>query len=128
MTGSVTPFRYIKKWNSLSKTQRDSAFALGEEFWRTHLNHPRIRLIIASSMVAAQLVQRLTSTKPNGEDFAGWGRTKLRRYITHSSVPILHLPHLSRYKLFGKAACEKAIARMLNGYMDIPQGNLLELV
>lgn len=114
MTGVVCPFR-TPAWSDLSSSQRRRALALGQEFWAAPLNRQDLDLIICCSNEAARCVTTWTKAKLEAEASAGWGEIKISRYRTQRGVPILALPHLSRFKLFGRPASESAI-RVLMGF------------
>ncbi|EYD74062.1 hypothetical protein Rumeso_04433 [Rubellimicrobium mesophilum DSM 19309] len=109
LTGVVTPFRAVA-WGNLTVRQKDGALALGREFWAGPLARPDLRLIVAVSQEAADLIITLTGATAESEISAGWGHLCLRRYRTCDGRAIVHLPHLSRFRLLSRAASRDALA------------------
>lgn len=112
LTGVVCPFR-TPSWNDLSKDDRDRALALGREFWTQPLQRPGIELIVCCSTEASRAVVTWLAACHEASASAGWGDIAIHRYRTSTGVPILALPHLSRFRLFGRPQSEAAIRKLL---------------
>lgn len=114
LAGFVAPFRAIA-WADLDTRQQEEALALGRAFWTDPLNRADLKLIIACSREAAELVCAITRAVPELEVTAGWGNLKLLRHRTPDGRKIVHLPHLSRFRLLGRPKSEAALREILQG-------------
>jgi hypothetical protein len=112
LTGVVCPFR-TPGWNDLSKPQQSQALALGRAFWEQPLNRPELELIICCSTETTRAVTGWLGARHETSAFVGWGNIRIHRYRTRWGVPILALPHLSRFRLFGRPQSEAAIRALL---------------
>lgn len=112
LTGVATPFR-AASWAELNPQQAETAISIGRRFWRKPLARSELELIVAVSAEAAEIAVELTSAKPELEMSAEWGELLLRRYRTPKGQVIVHLPHLSRFKLLSRPASRKAVAQIL---------------
>lgn len=112
LTGVAAPFR-SDSWGGLTDRQRRGALALGKRFWEAPLSRPELRLIVVCSKPAADLVVEVTKASPVDEYPAGWGGVKLRRYCVQPDRKIVHLPHLSRFKLLGRDPSEGAVLKAI---------------
>ena len=103
LTGVVAPFRSAS-WDALTVRQRDASMELGRRFWDRALRlSPRDAGIIVCSKKASNLVVSLLGAILEKELGTGWGHYRIRRYRTSAGRLIVSLPHLSRFKLFGRA-------------------------
>ena len=116
LAGVAAPFR-SGNWMELSRSQRSGSLELGQEFWRAPFNRRNLRLILACSNEAARLAVEVTGASLEEEALAGWGSIKLRRYRCRDGKVILHLPHLSRFKLLGREPSESVLRKALRGAM-----------
>lgn len=105
LTGVASPFR-AAAWADLSPAQQAQGLALGREFWDKPLRSPQLRLVVAVSQEAADLVVDVMDAKPLDVLGSGWGSYSIRRFQANRGALIVHLPHLSRFKLFGRPASE----------------------
>ncbi|MCY4427040.1 MAG: hypothetical protein OXC05_08430 [Halieaceae bacterium] len=112
LAGVVAPFR-SGQWNDFSKRQKDESLALGRRFWMGPLKRPDLRLILVCSEEAAKLVVDVTGASFDIETPAGWGNVKLRRYRCGGGKVVVHLPHLSRFRLLGRTQSEAALREIL---------------
>lgn len=101
LTGVAAPFR-TDNWGSTSLAQRQAMLSLGRLFWREPMAGRRLRLVVAISNEAAALAVELTGAKAMSEHPAGWGNLMIRRYQLPNGGSVVHLPHLSRFRLFGR--------------------------
>lgn len=113
LSGVVAPFR-AAAWEEMTAAQKDGALALGRRFWAGPLARPDLRLVLAVSQEAADLVVALTGAALEAEIPAGWGNLRLRRYRTGDGRTVVHLPHLSRFRLLSRASSREAVARALS--------------
>ena len=112
LTGVAAPFR-SHQWSDFSRRQRSESLALGRRFWTVPLKRPDLRLILVCSKEAAKLVVDVTGASFDIETPAGWGNVKLRRYRCGGGKVVVHLPHLSRYRLLGRTLSEAALREIL---------------
>ena len=106
LTGVVAPFR-SSKWDALAVPQRTASMDFGRWFWGKVLRSSiRNEPIIVCSGTAAKLVVSVLGATLDDELESGWGHYLIRRYRTDQGRVIVQLPHLSRFKLFGRAKSE----------------------
>jgi hypothetical protein len=113
LTGAVVPFR-SDRWHDCTREQRLSALALGREFWRQAFELRRPRLVIACGMEAARMAANLLDAEIDVSLPSGWGRTKIRRYCASDGAFVIHLPHLSTFKLFSRPECDGPVTAIIN--------------
>lgn len=111
LTGVVCPFR-TPRWSDLPKVKRDRALAMGRAFWERPLQRSDLELIVCCSSEASRVVVDWLGARHEVSAPAGWGQIAVHRYRTEGGIPLLALPHLSRFRLFGRPQSEAAI-RML---------------
>ena len=112
LAGVIAPFR-SDGWDELSEQQKTGSLALGYKFWNEPLRQSSLKLIIACSEEAKELAVRMTSASFKLERPSGWGKIQIRGYRSEDGKIILHLPHLSRFKLMGREQSEQAIRSAL---------------
>lgn len=110
LPGVVAPFR-SPTWSGWTAQQRNVAFELGKEFWGPVLRQPHVDTVIAVSDLACRAALDILGARANLDVPSGWGTARLRRYVDRDGRRIIHLPHLSRYQLFGKASCVEPLQR-----------------
>ncbi|SFQ05226.1 hypothetical protein [Tranquillimonas alkanivorans] len=111
LTGVVAPFR-SDGWSALSPDQRRAALELGRAFWREALASPgRQGPLVVCSDQAAKLVTDLLDARLEETLPAGWGNIAIRCFRGAEDQRIVQLPHLSRFRLFGRPQSEPALAR-----------------
>jgi hypothetical protein len=110
LSGVVAPFRG-NRWEDLSPEQQQASLALGRRFWEQPLNRPGLTTIVAVSEEAAKLVADVTEARKVDEFSAGWGVQKIRVARTRKGATVIHLPHLSTFKLFSRPESEAPLAR-----------------
>ena len=120
LTGVVAPFR-SDRWEDLTDRQRREALNLGRRFWEVPLNRPELRLIVACSKEAAQLVVEVTKASFVDKQPAGWGSYSIRRYCGQPDKKVVHLPHLSRFKLLGREPSEGLVLKAVRGNWPKPR-------
>lgn len=112
LAGVAVPFR-SHSWNDLSAAQRAFGLNVGAEFWAEAFKRGKVERVIVCSTEAATLVARATSADFMKEMPAGWGSQRIRVYRAASGTRIVHLPHLSRFRLFGRRESEEALRQAL---------------
>jgi hypothetical protein len=106
LTGVAAPFRSAN-WNAQSRDQREANEAIGQNFWGEALhNKNRHGPVVVCSEPAMKLVATVTSAKLEATLPAGWGSISIRRYRADNGASIIQLPHLSRFRLFGRPESE----------------------
>lgn len=106
LAGVVAPFR-SDSWGDLTVPQREAALDFGRRFWGRVLREQALgKPIVVCSKEAADLVVSVLGARFDDEFDAGWGRVRIRRYRTKCKRIIVHLPHLSRFRLFGRVESE----------------------
>ncbi len=108
LAGVAFPFR-SGRWCDLTSEQMEYGLRVGEEFWSSALTRGKLALVIVCSSEAASLIVRLTSAELLRVTAAGWGSQVIRVFRSASGVRVVHLPHLSRFRLFGRVASEMAL-------------------
>lgn len=112
LTGVVAPFRSAG-WDELLRTQREAALDIGRAFWAEALMEPGRRgPIVVCSNQAARLVVDILGAHHKVSFPAGWGNTRVHRFRGEKGQTVVHLPHLSRYRLFGRPLSEDALQRV----------------
>lgn len=112
LTGVVCSFR-TSSWADLSKEKRDRALELGRQFWEQPLQRQGLELIVCCSTEASQAAVSWLHARHEASAPAGWGNISIHRYRSKMGVPIIALPHLSRFRLFGRPQSETAIRGLL---------------
>ena len=113
LTGVIAPFR-SKDWDTLTEPQQKESLDLGRRFWMGPLSRPDLRLIIASGNLVAREVVGITEAHFDDEACAGWGYIKLRRYRLPGGKVILHLPHLSHFRLLSRELSKQKLRAFLD--------------
>ena len=112
LTGTVAPFR-SNRWKTLSTTQRNTALAIGTEFWRQAFSLKRPKRVIACCPEAAQVAIDILGGKAELTISSGWGNTSLRRYRASDGAVIAQIPHLSTFKLLSRPECREPLRTIL---------------
>lgn len=113
LTGVVAPFR-SDGWDSLSREQRKAALEIGRDFWSQALTISECAgPIIVCSDQAARVVCEVLHARLEASVPACWGSIRIHRFRGGDGQIIMQLPHLSRFRLFGRASSEAAFAQVL---------------
>lgn len=110
------PFR-SPNWNSLAS--RSQSIEFSRELWRDVLTIVNPRVMICLGETGRQLAGVMESagavrTRPVETGPIGWGAYtySMSDYTSaHGQTLIVQIPHLSRFKIFGRAASREAIDR-----------------
>ncbi|HMT45363.1 MAG TPA: hypothetical protein PKA59_12475 [Chakrabartia sp.] len=109
---NLVPFR-SPTWVELPDAQRALEFGLSLLSWATA--SPNLKLIIAFgvSVAEARIVDTLgaTAVEKDHSMETGWGRTRARIY-SNGRLNIVFIPHLSRYRIFGRSGALRLEARL----------------
>jgi hypothetical protein len=114
LTGVVAPFRSAG-WDEMLRTQKAAALDFGRAFWEEALAVPgRQGPIVVCSDQAARLAVDILGARHEASHPAGWGNINVHRFRGRDGQTVVHLPHLSRFKLFGRAQSEAALAHIFD--------------
>jgi uracil-DNA glycosylase len=107
LTGAFFPFRSMR-WKDLNGAQIEAGVDFARSFWRNALSD-RCELVIAVGRLPAENLVELLGCQLESEIDSQWSNVKLRRYVNSSGKTVVQLPHLSRIKLFSRAACTRPL-------------------
>lgn len=113
LAGVAVPFR-SRSWTDFTPAQKAFGLKIGDEFWSEAFNLAKLELVVVCSAEAAGLVARTVSANYLAEISAGWGSQRIRVYRSPSGMRVVHLPHLSRFRLFGRVESETALRDALH--------------
>ena len=102
LTGTIFPFR-SKSWESLTYEQRNAGLLIGKQFWKKSLRN--LNLIICVGKTSTENIIDLSDFKEEKIYDSGWGDIKITRYKDSKNRTLIHLPHLSTFKLFSRPEC-----------------------
>tara|TARA_B100001093_G_C26840805_1_gene1020446 strand:+ start:1147 stop:1770 length:624 start_codon:yes stop_codon:yes gene_type:complete len=102
LTGTICPFR-SKSWISLSREQRDAGLMLGKYFWHKTLD--KINLLICVGNDVAKNIISISDFNKEKIFNSGWGDIKIIKYKDSKDRTLIHLPHLSTFKLLSRKEC-----------------------
>lgn len=111
LAGNLVPFR-SPTWGHLQN--RTQALAFGVKIWRTLLATAQPRLIIAMGREASDHVADLLGLQLE-EVKIGWGDLAATRG-RGNSLTFVGLPHLSRFRIFGRPASKAALDYLLSDW------------
>ncbi len=112
LTGVAMPFR-SDDWEGVGVGQKRGGLAFGRAFWKEALSRKEIRLVIACSDEAAEIAREAIGARLEAKFSSGWGSVSLRRYRAPDGRIVARLPHLSRFRLFGRPEAEAPLRRLL---------------
>ena len=98
LAGNLIPYR-SPKWDELPDP--DAAVTLGGSLWADMIAAARPKLIICLGDVTWRAITRVISAGPVTTAPVGWGVVRGRR-APFEGGRIIGLPHLSRYRVFGR--------------------------
>ena len=116
LTGAICPFRsmdwdFFMNGKVFTDKQKEIGLNLGAEFWKEGLKN--VSTIITVGNETTNSITKITDTKLTREINSGWGNVKLRRYENHEkNISVIHLPHLSTYKLFSRPECREPLKKI----------------
>jgi len=103
------PFR-SPSWQALDC--RNDALAYADSLWRWLIPQVAFERIVCIGQLSGEAMKRLTGATPDGEYKVDWGDVSARRYRMPDGRPIIALPHLSRFQLFGRPKSEDTLAEL----------------
>ncbi len=105
------PFR-SNAWSDLAR--RPEAVAFARRLWAWALPQSEARLIVClGKAVVAPEIAQILGAQFAGSVLAGWGNQTIDRYVTDDGRLVLGVPHLGRFKLFGRPVSEAAFRNAL---------------
>lgn len=113
LAGNFVPFRSAD-WQSLNSP--DASLALGRELWREVLAQAGTRVVVTMGTVTRNELAALLGIEELNYHDTGWGRVRAARGSANG-VTLVSLPHLSRYRLFGRPESAACLAEL---FRDLP--------
>ena len=131
LTGAICPFR-SKNWDFFmngkvfTDRQKEIGLNLGAEFWKEALKN--VGTIVTVGNETTDVIKKILGVKQTQEINSGWSDVKLRRYENHEkNISVIHLPHLSTYKLFSRPECReplKKIFKLIKNKQPVKTSNI----
>lgn len=121
LAANFCPFR-SKDWAGLKN--KDETIRFCKELWKDIILQTSISTVITMSRVAYQHLsdiivesggQQLDESDEGGE--VGWGKIKYyvsRFNLDGRDILIVNIPHLSRYRIFGRPESDKAVNKIIS--------------
>lgn len=116
LMANLVPFR-SKSWNGLR--EKETALLFSREFWRERIGMVPTALYVTMSKISFNEISKLLVECGYQEDvgksvltMVGWGKVTYQISEYHRNdirTTVIRLPHLSRYKIFGREPSEPAI-------------------
>ena len=94
----------------LNNLQKNAGLKIGQEFWSEALIN--IDLIICVGNVTAETTIKMLNFKIDIVINSGWSNIKLKRYKNKKGQKLIHLPHLSTFKLFSREECKDSLVNI----------------
>lgn len=110
LTGTANPFRTDSE-KDLTSEQRFTGTNLAHHFWSECFALGRLSRFVVSSDSARDIIISVTRARLIDEFPSNWGNTKIRKYTFSSDGVVVHLPQMSRYKLFSRTECLEPLER-----------------
>ena len=110
------PFR-SPGWDALPK--KPEALSIARAIWRWLL--PQVafdRVICVGKNVAGEGIAELLGARPSGSHPLGWKGQTADSYTLGDGRSIVALPHLSRFLLFNRAACEPVLRNLFTDMIE----------
>jgi uracil-DNA glycosylase len=111
LAGNLVPFR-SPTWDALPDKRR--ALSFGRRIWETIFATARPKLVVAMGSHSASYLADLLRVQTESVEI-GWGHTTGTRG-RNDDLRFVGLPHLSRFKLFGRAASVDALEYLLEDW------------
>lgn len=108
LAGNFVPFRSYD-WPSLQNAA--AGLALGRALWREVLAQAGARVVVTMGTVVRNEIAALLGITQLDYHHTGWGRVRAARGAANG-VTLIGLPHLSRYRLFGRIESAACIAEL----------------
>ncbi len=111
LSAHFVPFR-SPDWKSL--TRREEAAVFGLRLWRWALaQSPAETIVCIGQHVAGEGIASALKAAPVASAPAGWGDLTIHRYRAPDGRRVLALPHLGRFRLFGRVARDDLFLKAL---------------
>lgn len=110
LAGNLVPFR-SPSWAALPDRRRALAFGAG--LWQMIFARARPRLVVTMGAETGRVARALLGASPTRQRPLGWGRVCARE-ADFPGGRIVSLPHLSRYRVFGRPASEAALGQLFD--------------
>lgn len=111
LAGNLIPFR-SQSFRTLPN--RNRAMAFGKSLWREILNSIEPEIVITMSADVTKVVANLLDAESPHRIPVGWGSvTGMRSNFEMGTL--IGLPHLSRYRIFGRDKSAAALDELFNG-------------
>ena len=103
LSGYLVPFR-SQDWNKLPK--KSDSLRFGISLWREIFERTKVQTITAFGKATAPYLTNILGASFHASHPAGWGTQTIDEYLFGSNRRLLVLPHLSRFRLFGRLQSE----------------------
>lgn len=110
LAGNFVPFR-SPNWESIRAPELSVSF--GRRLWRSVFAKAKPRRVVVLTERVRNEVAALLEIQGFERISTGWGESCAYRGIGRNGVELIGLPHLSRYRLFGRAQSEHALSAIL---------------
>lgn len=111
LAGNLVPFR-SPDWQSLN--QRDQSLEFGKQLWRDVLSSAKPRIVVTMGGIVTKEIAAILQIKAIHRFSIGWGNVSASRG-KERGVTLIGLPHLSRYRIFGRNGSREAVDRLFAG-------------
>jgi hypothetical protein len=111
LAGNLVPFR-SPDWRSLCAPEE--ALSLGRSLWRDVLAAAGAKVVVAMGSIVRDELARILEIEPLRFLPTGWGRVRAARGEANG-VTLIGLPHLSRYKIMGRAKSQESVNLLFDG-------------
>ncbi len=108
LAGNLVPYR-SRSWQTLP--HRREALAVGRTIWTDILQRAEPGLVIAMGAVVWQALSRMLAVGDVKTYPLGWGKV-VARSARFEHGRLIGLPHLSRYRVFGRSRSEQALGAL----------------
>ena len=105
LSGYLVPFR-SQDWKRLPEKSASIRFGIG--LWREVFEQAHVQTIIAFGKDTAPHMINILDATPIASHLAGWGTHTIEEYRFGTDGRLVVLPHLSRFRLFGRPPSESA--------------------
>jgi hypothetical protein len=120
LAATFVPFR-SPDWKSLPRQQEAVAFSRDLWKWALDRSPAKLFVCVGKDVVGRELAHLLGAQQlPSAS--ALWGNQTIDLYKANDGKVIVALPHLGRFKLFGKAERDKAFKDAIEGLWNPNQG------
>jgi len=99
LAGNFIPFR-SPNWHSLKN--KSEAIEFSRRLWTWVLQQSPAKLIFCLGHEATRHIVEIENAKEVCRRRTGWGSTNFIKYKSNSGRIIVDVPHLSRYRIFGR--------------------------